>query len=631
MKNRTRYFQSTLGVFQGGGCRAAAFAGAYAVAQQAGVSFVEVAGTSAGSIAAALVAAGASPTQLETMLKQLDFTKFEAPRKRRDLGVKAWLLERALSSVPAAGLDIGGVVFHDGMYSSQYIEDWIEEQLGTLIGKANGQRVLFKDLLIPLSVVATDISSRSVKVWSSKKNGEESVSTAVRASCSIPIYFQPVSEKYVDGGVLSNLPSFVFAGKEPSDAPLASRVLAFALQADPSQESGHMLFRLADTIVDGNQDIQEALQGNIPTIRIPTGGVKATDFAKMTATKIEELILNGRNAAQSFFAEEGLHIRNSGANRRIIPGPDELNATLIERVSTATELTISELDCRFVFPLFPTLLNLRLRKIPITVYLPLDRDKQGNEAYRERLLVTLGCTIRFSNIQYRAFIFDAATSHASAYVKPQNVDDDAKAGITQYHAPHDAVVINALADLLHPGNEEMSPAFTPRIDQITEKEVLKRLRQVRQYSTNGTRLSFQSVATKELYSLARYGREFKVKQIDLLHEAFRDADITPFTPAAIQLTQGQSIITPPVVEVYGNKLLLVEGTSRAIYSRDRGFETFPCILVENPVGDLPADHLPLSQVRVVGRTLGPDYRYDGWKYEFFRHIESAMHKIDDIS
>ncbi len=631
MRNRTRYFQSTLGVFQGGGCRAAAFAGAYEVAQQAGVSFVEVAGTSAGSIAAALVAAGASPSKLQEMLRQLDFTKFEAPKTRRKVGMLLRIVEWALSLRRWSGLDIGGVVFHDGMYSSKYIEDWMEERLRFVIGKDLDRPIRFKDLPIPLSVVATDISSRAVKVWSSKNTAEESVAMAVRASCSIPIYFQPVDEKYVDGGVLSNLPSFVYTNKEPSDVPLASRVLAFALQADSRQETGHMLSRLADTVVDGNQEIQGTLLGDIPTIRVPTGGVKATDFSIMTKEAVDQLISNGREAARKFFEEEGLHVRNSGSNRRIIPGPDELNASLIERASSASELIISELDCRFVFPLFPMLLHLRLRNVPILVCLPHGKSAQGNEAYRERLLSALGCQVQYTDIKYRAFVFDRKTAHASAFVKPPTVDDDHKAGITQYHAPHDAVVIATLSEALHPAGNDETINFTPRLEQITEKEVLSRLRKVSQYSVNGTRLSFRTVPTKDLYSLARYGREFKVKQIDLLHEAFRNAEITPFTPAAIQLAKGKSIVTPPVVELYGDKLLLVEGTSRAIYSRDSGIETFPCVVVENPTGNLPSNHLPLSQVRVIGRTLGPEYRYEGWNYENFRHIESAMHTIDDIS
>ena len=58
LKMETIYFSYCWGVFDGGGVRGAAHAGAYYAARNAGISFERVAGTSAGSIVAALIAAG---------------------------------------------------------------------------------------------------------------------------------------------------------------------------------------------------------------------------------------------------------------------------------------------------------------------------------------------------------------------------------------------------------------------------------------------------------------------------------------------------------------------------------------------------------------------------------------------
>lgn len=74
-----KYFKNCLGVFQGGGCKAIAFVGAYRKAIEWRVFFSEVSGTSAGSIVAALVAAGATPDFLEEHLDALDFNKFISP------------------------------------------------------------------------------------------------------------------------------------------------------------------------------------------------------------------------------------------------------------------------------------------------------------------------------------------------------------------------------------------------------------------------------------------------------------------------------------------------------------------------------------------------------------------------
>lgn len=84
MQHETKYYTSCRGVFQGGGCRAIALAGAYDSAHAAGVRFSEVAGTSAGSIIAALIGAGASPTQLYGAMRELDYNAFLVPSKPLD-------------------------------------------------------------------------------------------------------------------------------------------------------------------------------------------------------------------------------------------------------------------------------------------------------------------------------------------------------------------------------------------------------------------------------------------------------------------------------------------------------------------------------------------------------------------
>src|ERR1035438_9113530 len=76
---RTTFFQHCPMVFQGGGCRAVALAGAYKAALQAGVHATRVAGTSAGSIMAALVGAGATPERILQILSNTPFASFLTP------------------------------------------------------------------------------------------------------------------------------------------------------------------------------------------------------------------------------------------------------------------------------------------------------------------------------------------------------------------------------------------------------------------------------------------------------------------------------------------------------------------------------------------------------------------------
>ena len=87
---KTSFFKSCFGVFQGGGCRAAAFVGAYEEAVSSGVSFTEVAGTSAGSIVASLIGAGATPQDLREAITGIDFESFaHTPDRKAPRGLLA--------------------------------------------------------------------------------------------------------------------------------------------------------------------------------------------------------------------------------------------------------------------------------------------------------------------------------------------------------------------------------------------------------------------------------------------------------------------------------------------------------------------------------------------------------------
>jgi len=130
---RTRFYSDCIGVFQGGGCRAAAFGGAYAAAYQLGVRFTEVAGTSAGSIVAALLAAGATPDYLLQHLRSLDFCSLLSrpvrstfPTSSRMLGI----LERTGIASPVLKSLVRAARF-GGIYSSERLEALLKRTVGS--------------------------------------------------------------------------------------------------------------------------------------------------------------------------------------------------------------------------------------------------------------------------------------------------------------------------------------------------------------------------------------------------------------------------------------------------------------------------------------------------------------------
>jgi predicted acylesterase/phospholipase RssA len=70
---KTEYFTNCVAAFEGGGVRGAAYAGAYKAAFDAGIRFSRVAGSSAGSIAAAFIAAGGTPDVISAKLLNRPF------------------------------------------------------------------------------------------------------------------------------------------------------------------------------------------------------------------------------------------------------------------------------------------------------------------------------------------------------------------------------------------------------------------------------------------------------------------------------------------------------------------------------------------------------------------------------
>ena len=310
---RTQHFINCLGVFEGGGVRTAAFAGAYEAAVKAGIGFSDVAGTSGGSIAAALVATGAPPDAIWEKIRSLDFAKLAmgGPDKRQKLSGVPNVFKRGIAWMASSEYrKISPFVMHGGLYNSQSIEDWVEVVLRELLNqKASTRRVIFDDLPIPLYVVASDLGSREPKVWSKHQTPQDSVALAVRCSCAIPFFFQPVRSggtTYVDGGVLSKMPSFVFAnGNSPQHI---RRILTFRLHEaeggtkDLDSPQG-LTAAIVDTVVDGASKIQRDLQPMQFFVDINTNDISSTNFQIDDKTKLF-LYDQGTAAVRQFVRNE---------------------------------------------------------------------------------------------------------------------------------------------------------------------------------------------------------------------------------------------------------------------------------------------------------------------------------------
>jgi len=275
------------GVFEGGGVKGVSLAGAVQGAQDCGVQFNRVAGTSSGSIVAALLAAG---YRAEEMKEIIESTPFASLLQRSPIFNTRWI-------GPATRLFL-----KKGLYSGEALESWIRKMLAQ-----KGIRT-FADLPPgKLLITASDISNGNILVLPDdiRRFGIEpsklEVAKAVRMSCSIPYFFDPVIIRkspmmskglpfqdqfvyVVDGGLLSNFPLWLFDGERSESGGEIIPVVGFKMvgktEVEPARIKGPltMLQALVETMLTAHDERYIEQINRFRTVKIPTLGIKPTQF-----------------------------------------------------------------------------------------------------------------------------------------------------------------------------------------------------------------------------------------------------------------------------------------------------------------------------------------------------------------
>ena len=295
-------------VFEGGGVKGIGFVGAIAVAEKRGITWQNVAGTSAGAIVATLLAAGYTADEMREILSSLDYNNF------KDQGT--------IDKIPLVG-PAASLVFEKGLYEGNFFQKWI----GDLLRAKN--ITTFGDLLIEgekedryrfkLRVIASDISEGNILVLPQDiadygiRPEDLNVAFAVRMSMSIPFFYEPVKLRnsktgqisyIVDGGILSNFPVWLFdsEGSLPEWPTIGFKLV------EPSEDTPHriagpisMLTALFSTMMEAHDARYIKDQDFVRTAAIPTLGVKTTEF-DISRERSEALYQSGHRAAEKFFS-----------------------------------------------------------------------------------------------------------------------------------------------------------------------------------------------------------------------------------------------------------------------------------------------------------------------------------------
>lgn len=284
------------GVFSGGGIKGFSLIGAYEELEAKGFTFKRLAGTSAGSIIAAFIAAGYTSREIKEIMKETNVQTFLDHRKT----FLPWHLTKWLS-----------LFWRMGLYKGDLLEEWIARKL------AVKGVYTFKDLPpSSLRVIASDLTAGRLLILPDdlERYGipKETfpVSRAIRMSCSIPYFFEPVklrslsgTNMIVDGGILSNFPIWLFyKSKQKTRRPVIGVKLSHRLEEQPKRaiKNGLQLFEaLFVTMKDAHDAKYISRKHEKNIIFIPMEGTFANEFT-LSNEKKDALIEKGRLHAKLF-------------------------------------------------------------------------------------------------------------------------------------------------------------------------------------------------------------------------------------------------------------------------------------------------------------------------------------------
>jgi NTE family protein len=315
-------------VLEGGGVKGIGLVGAVITLCDDGWTFPRVAGTSAGAICAALVAAlqraGQPMSDLQKIMQSIDYGAF----MRGD-----WA-ERHLGRVAQAG----HLALHMGIYDGDYLVEWLGGALETIGITTFGQLRIDDDsgTSLPESyryglVVHTADITRNKLVrlpWDYPEYeidcDSAKIVDAVRASMSIPFFFDPVrfdapahndgvdnyaagKVTWVDGGLLSNFPVEVFdrTDGQPSRWPTIGIKLSAAAPTPVPKHNPEDALREAIACV--RTALDNASRYYVPpakasrTIFVDSFGLAATDFHLSPADQ-DRLYASGVTGANTYLA-----------------------------------------------------------------------------------------------------------------------------------------------------------------------------------------------------------------------------------------------------------------------------------------------------------------------------------------
>jgi predicted acylesterase/phospholipase RssA len=264
-------------VMKGGGVKGLAFAGALLELEKH-FWFDRHVGTSAGAIAAMLLAANYTPAELRDILLKKDFRDF--------MDAAAWKLPFNL-------------LFRQGCYPGDSFKLWIAELITHKIPQLAE---------VPMSALngallyASRRGTGTIAFDSMGERKDAAAAYAARCSMSIPLFFVPASvdgRRVFDGGLRNNFPLTRFLVDHPR-----SNFIGLYLGKPDNSNRRYIGSELLDIVLEG-EERKTVDQNKRNVVVIDTSPIGTVDFGLAPVEK-KFLLQVGRAAALSFLADRNL-------------------------------------------------------------------------------------------------------------------------------------------------------------------------------------------------------------------------------------------------------------------------------------------------------------------------------------
>lgn len=239
-------------------------------------------GVSAGAFVAMCICIGFSLDELLDFCVRFDFNNI----KEVD-SVPGWLLHFGMDTGERLHKLIDACLHVKGL-SSDFTFNQCYEQFGK-----------------SLRIIATDLNEAAAHIFSPFDTPDYIISNAVRASMTVPYYFQPficpVSGHYlIDGGVISNYPLFLLPKEEQNNTlSILIRISVEKKENIMDLELDELILRPLSIMYVEKTRIESQFY-NAGCIQIQLGELNIMEFSYNEETK-NSIIQKGKSAVEHFF------------------------------------------------------------------------------------------------------------------------------------------------------------------------------------------------------------------------------------------------------------------------------------------------------------------------------------------